>query len=91
MLKADECRRKAALFLETAEAAHGANARSVLCRVAEQWTELAEQIEQDRLSRSFPRHPAEQVQRAAEKAETIAAGDTLRARLRLTEPPEGDL
>ena len=80
MLKSDDCRKKAALALQDAEALRSPDARAAVRRVAAQWKALANQIEQD-AARSLPRRPADLIR----KVDTADAADILRARLRLTE------
>jgi len=44
MLKASDCRKKAAIALQEAEAVRSPEARAALQRLAEQWSALANQM-----------------------------------------------
>jgi hypothetical protein len=71
MLRADDCRSKAAAALHEAEAASNPDTRAALQRLAEQWTALANQIDKGETRLQPRRHPD--------------VADVLRARLRLTD------
>lgn len=86
MLKADDCRKKAALALLEAEAVRSPEARAALQRLAEQWTALASQIEREVSAYSLPRRAID----ARDKPPSADVADVLRSRLRLTEGGEED-
>jgi hypothetical protein len=85
MLKASDCRKKAAIALQEAEAVRSPEARAALQRLAEQWSALANQIARE-ATRSVPSHPSDK----HDKAGTADMADVLRARLYLNEGAQED-
>jgi hypothetical protein len=85
MLKATDCRKKAAVAAQEAEAVRSPAARAALQRLAEQWNALANQIESE-AARSLCGRPTNK----HNKAGTADMADVLRVRLRLNEGAEED-
>lgn len=89
MLLAQDCRRKASEQLQAAEETSDPNTSQSLRRLSDQWTRLAEQIEQDA---SRPRHSPPPVRRPADLVrprefgdiDAVLVADVLRARLKLS-------
>ena len=89
MMTAEDCRRRAAESLHAAEAATDPTTSASLRRLSDQWTRLAQQIEQDA---SRPRHSPPPVKRPADLTElrkantdTAQVADILRERLQLSD------
>lgn len=83
MLKANDCRKKAAVAAQEAEAVRSPAARAALQRLAEQWSALADQIERE-AARSLRGYPTDK----HNKAGTANMADVLRSRLHLNEGAE---
>jgi hypothetical protein len=88
MLTVEDCRRKAAQWLESAQAASDPKTIASMRRAADAWTRQAEQIEEVNLRR--PRQPAPMKRpvdlsepRNLHPRDTLHVGDVLRERLHL--------
>jgi hypothetical protein len=87
---ASDCRKKAAECIRSAEAATDRKTREDLCRTAQAWATLAEQVERDSSRPPSPsptpiKRPADMLRRTTRPTEVIDAADVLRQRLRLTD------
>jgi len=87
MITAEDCRRKAAHWLERAQAASDPKTGSSMRRASDAWTALAQQVERPslRLPQSIPLagRPADLV-RSPNNIGSLHVADILRERLRLT-------
>lgn len=88
MLTVEECRQRAAEWLQRAESASDVNTRASLGRAAEEWSKLADHVEKHSLplrplgySANQGSNPAEQPALISEAGAKI--GDALRERLHL--------
>jgi hypothetical protein len=88
MITGEDCRRKAAHWLERAQAASDPKTSSSMRRASDAWTALAQQVERPslRLPQSIPRagRPADLV-RSRNNIGSLHVADILRDRLRLTD------
>jgi hypothetical protein len=90
MMTVEDCRRRAAEHLQAAQEASDPNTSQSLRRLSDQWTRLAQQIEQDA---SRPRHSPPPVKRPADLTElrktsntdSAQVADILRERLQLSD------
>jgi hypothetical protein len=90
MLTVEDCRRKAAQWLDKAQSASDPKTIASMRRAADAWTRQAEQIEEANLRRSRPPVP---MKRPADLSEprppyprdTLHVGDVLRERLHLSD------
>jgi phosphohistidine phosphatase SixA len=92
MITGEDCRRKAAQWLDRAQAASDPKTSSSMRRASDAWIALAQQVE--RLSLRLPRssapagRPARLV-KSRSNIDSFHVGDMLRERLRLSdEPPD---
>jgi hypothetical protein len=88
MLSVEDCRRKASEHLRAAEKARDLDTGDSLRRLSEQWTKLADQIEQDRPRQAGPpvRRPADLFRpRIVGNTDTVHVADVLRERLQLSD------
>ena len=93
MLMVQDCRRKAAECLRSAEAATDRKTRADFCRTARAWMTLAGHVEQHPLTVAAPPpiRPADLASRlGSAHRESVLAGDVLRKRLHLTDVSDDD-
>jgi hypothetical protein len=91
MLTAEECRERAAQSLREAEAVADPNARTTLHWLAKEWTSLAEQVGRNAPFRPPPTPPVKRpadLFRRNTSPNVADAADSLRERLRLTDPED---
>ncbi len=90
MLTVEDCRRKAAQWLDGAQSASDPKTIASMRRAADAWTRQAEQIEEASLHRLRPPPPMKRPVDLSEPRnlhprDTLHVGDVLRERLRLSD------
>lgn len=95
MMTVEDCRRKAAQWLDQAQSASDPKTIASMRRAAEAWNRLSEQIEETNLRRPHSSGPMSQPGdsagvRTAYPRDTVEVGDVLRERLQLDEAPDDE-
>jgi hypothetical protein len=90
MITSEECRRKAAQWLDNAQSASDPKTSASMRRASDAWTALAQQIERATFDRTLTpapvRRPADMAKpRNIHSIDTVEVGDVLRERLRLSD------